>query len=126
MENKIRVLVVDDDFTVLRSLSAFLEDEGFTVFSSTGAQEAIKTISDTLPDVVVVDLRLRGVSGELLVTRSHATRPSTKYLVHTGSIGYRLSPELIKIGMTQEDVLYKPVSALNIISHAIRRLAGRS
>jgi DNA-binding NtrC family response regulator len=126
MPNPIQVLVVDDDLAVLRSLSAFLEDEGFTVFAAADGEQAIQLITTQAIDVVVADVRLREMSGEELLHRCRAIRPTTKYLVHTGSLSYRLSPELTRLGMTEADVLYKPVPALSQIADAIRRVAGRS
>jgi two-component system, NarL family, response regulator len=64
-ENKIRILIVDDHFIVRRGLSESLKRErDMTVIgeASTG-QQAIDVYREHRPDIVLMDLRLPGMSG---------------------------------------------------------------
>jgi DNA-binding NtrC family response regulator len=58
MGNAGTILVVDDEFTAVRVLSAILSDEGFNVLGSFNADEAIDMISKNDVDAVITDLRM--------------------------------------------------------------------
>jgi two-component system response regulator AtoC len=58
-----RVLVVDDDAGLRKSLSLILGDAGYTVQSGRDATEGLKIARDTLPDLILVDIRMPGMDG---------------------------------------------------------------
>ncbi|HYP40780.1 MAG TPA: response regulator transcription factor [Chloroflexia bacterium] len=58
-----RVLVVDDDARIRDSLKRQLAYEGYNVALAAGAQEAFAHISDSPPDLVILDLMLPGMDG---------------------------------------------------------------
>ena len=55
---KARILVVDDDATFLALMKDFLEDEGYSVSVLEGVGKAYRQIKKSLPDLVILDLRL--------------------------------------------------------------------
>jgi CheY-like chemotaxis protein len=57
------VLVVDDMADTRRIMRRVLERDGIRVVEATTGEEAIETISRDRPDLVVLDLRLPGISG---------------------------------------------------------------
>jgi len=120
--SKIRVLVVDDEPPIRSSLEGFLNDQDFIVSSAETAEEALEILNVMEFDVVIVDLRLPGMSGESLILRAHEIKPSMCYLIHTGSMGYRISKELEFIGLREEHVFMKPLSNLGILVDAILNL----
>jgi DNA-binding NtrC family response regulator len=62
-----RVLVVDDDPTVLRSVAEALGDLGVEVSAAASGEEALNRLSDLKPDVILSDIRMPGLDGiELL------------------------------------------------------------
>ena len=63
MRPKQTILVIDDELTLLKSVKERLELEGFNVLTSTTAEQALATIARFPPDLMVVDLRLPGMSG---------------------------------------------------------------
>ena len=58
-----RILLVEDDHRIRRSLALFLEDEGNTVDQAVTAEDGLELFSQHDPDVVVVDLMLPGMNG---------------------------------------------------------------
>ena len=58
-----RVLLVDDDASLLKLLTIRLEAEGFEVHTSPSAEDAIQQLRNEPVDVVVTDLRMEGASG---------------------------------------------------------------
>ena len=117
-----KVLVIDDEALLRSSLAAYLEDDGYQVLTSANAESALSKITHYLPDVVVVDLRLEGANGEEFIKAASKLLPNTRYLIHTGSKDYRLSPELRALGIKDSQILYKPVGDLYYLSSLIESL----
>ncbi|MEX2610331.1 MAG: sigma-54 dependent transcriptional regulator [Gemmatimonadota bacterium] len=65
----LRILLVEDDEAVRRSLADALTDEGAEVHAVASAEEALGRVAELAPDVVVSDIRMPGMDGlELLRT----------------------------------------------------------
>jgi len=120
----VKVLVVDDEPGIRESLSDFLDDYEFDVFSAESAEQALKIVESENLDIAIVDLRLPGISGDTMILKSHGMRPDMKFLIHTGSVDYRLPDELKAIGMGSENLFLKPVPDLTVIIDAINKILG--
>jgi len=59
----IRVLVVDDDKTLLRFLKEYLEREGYEVFIAERGLKGLRIFYDERPDLVVLDVMMPGMDG---------------------------------------------------------------
>jgi DNA-binding NtrC family response regulator len=119
----ITVLLVDDTEMIRECVTAYLEDEGFTVHSYTTAEQALEAIAAISPAVCISDMRLPGMNGEDFIVKAHALCPVTGYLLHTGML-YTLSDELRAIGMTDGDVLLKPIHDLSKLVKKIKHIAA--
>ena len=75
-------------------------------------------------DVAIVDLRLRGLSGDVFIVEAAQICKNLKYVIHTGSVNYALSDELVKIGVKPEHIFRKPLEDLNVIVDAINQGAA--
>ncbi len=124
MEPPVKVLVVDDEPGIRESLADFLDDYEFDVFSAESAEQALKIVEGENLDIAIVDLRLPGISGDTMILQSHSLRPEMKFLIHTGSVDYRLPAELIAIGMGSENLFLKPIPDLTVIIDAINKTLG--
>jgi DNA-binding NarL/FixJ family response regulator len=80
-----RVLVVDDQAYVREILSELLANEPDLVVAGTGSDgaEAIALADQLRPDVVVMDLRMRGMNGADAATAILASRPNTRVIALT-------------------------------------------
>jgi two-component system KDP operon response regulator KdpE len=58
-----KVLVVDDDQTLIQFLSDYLTGEGFEVISTDRGQKALRLFYDERPDIVVLDVMMPGMDG---------------------------------------------------------------
>lgn len=119
MNRPISILLVDDDQLVNTCLSTWLEDEGFTVHCVSGGQEALLVLASTHIDVALVDLHMRDMNGEELITNGSAFHPATRFMIHTGKNSYKLPERLRKLG---HGVVYKPIVELKSFSVTIRQL----
>jgi putative two-component system response regulator len=57
------ILVVDDHEPNLQGLRDFLQRANYTVFTSTNGSEALRIAKDELPDAVLLDVMMPGISG---------------------------------------------------------------
>lgn len=58
-----KVLLVDDEQTLLQALAYNLKKEGYDVVTAADGMQAVATARSELPDVIVLDLMLPGLSG---------------------------------------------------------------
>lgn len=119
----IRVMLIDDDQMIRDCVTAYLEDEGFSVHGAASAEEALESIASICPAVCISDMRLPGMNGEEFISRAHRLCPAARYLLHTGML-YSVSDELRAIGMTADDVLLKPIHDLSKLVVKIKQMAA--
>jgi CheY-like chemotaxis protein len=120
--SEIKILIVDDEDVVNANLEAFLEDEGFTVFTAASGEAALRLIEREALDVGIIDMRLPGMDGNTLILKAHQKQPLMKFLIHTGSTNYVLPQALLDKGLTKEQVLRKPLSDLSVLPRMINQL----
>ncbi len=60
---KQRILVVDDDETILNSLRLSLTNDGFEVIAAHSGSEALSKVERAIPQLAILDLMLPGMSG---------------------------------------------------------------
>jgi DNA-binding NtrC family response regulator len=120
------VLILDDEPFIRMNLATFLEDEGFRVLESPSAEHALQLLDEHPVGLVVVDLRLPGIDGESFIRRASLMDKGLRFVIHTGSIEYRLDDSLKSLGLTSSDIFSKPVKDMLELSEAIaERLSPR-
>lgn len=62
MESKYKILVVDDDQSILEMLKLQLEFENYIVYLASNANEALENLT-YLPDIILLDINMAGISG---------------------------------------------------------------
>jgi DNA-binding NtrC family response regulator len=80
-----RILIVEDDEPVRRSLSAQLTDWGFEAVEAADGQEAIDRLSREGADLVLLDLRMPRLSGLQVLEFVHSKWPDTATIVISGA-----------------------------------------
>lgn len=63
MDNKKKVMIVEDDAVLVNALTLSLEDEGYDISVATDGEEAEKMILKEKPDLILLDLLLPIKSG---------------------------------------------------------------
>ena len=79
-----RILVIDDDETVRRSLEAVLKEEGYEVDVAENGKEAIAKSKARLYNLALVDLRLPDMDGIELLTAMREAVPKMVKIIITG------------------------------------------
>lgn len=88
MTRKARILLVDDDASLLKLLGLRLRSEGFAVTTATSGQEALEQLERERPDLVLSDLKMDGMDGLALFERIQRAQVGLPVVIMTahGSI----------------------------------------
>ena len=124
MTHGARILVVDDEPQILRSLRTTLASHGYDVQTAATGEEALAAVDGRLPDLVVLDLVLPGLSG-LEVCRRLRARSSLPILVLSARGDERDKVAALDLGA--DDYLTKPFGVNELLARiraALRRAAG--
>ena len=113
-EETASLLLVDDDETFCKVLSAALEKRGFCVCVAHSVEQAIPLARANPPEFAVIDLKMGGAPGLVLVKALHELDPNTRIVVLTGYASIATAAEAIKLGATQ--YLAKPANADEIVA----------
>ena len=124
MSHGARILVVDDEPQILRSLRTTLASHGYDVQTAATGEEALAAVDGRLPDLVVLDLVLPGLSG-LEVCRRLRARASLPILVLSARGDERDKVAALDLGA--DDYLTKPFGVNELLARiraALRRAVG--
>jgi len=82
---KIKVALVDDDARFRQSLSKTLADQPDfdLIASSASAEDLLERMEECLPEIVLVDLGLPGMSGQELIAQLRHSHPTIECIAHT-------------------------------------------
>jgi two-component system KDP operon response regulator KdpE len=119
-----RILVVDDEPQILRSLRTTLASHGYDVQTAATGEEALAAVDGRLPDLVLLDLVLPGLSG-LEVCRHLRARSSLPILVLSARGDERDKVAALDLGA--DDYLTKPFGVNELLARiraALRRAVG--
>ena len=108
------LLLVDDDATFRAVLSRALDKRGFAVTAAENVEQALPIAAANPPEYAVLDLKMDGASGLVLVQKLHELDPATRIVMLTGYASIATAVEAIKLGATQ--YLSKPANADEIVA----------
>ena len=63
MENKVKVMVIDDSNTIRRSAKLFLENAGYEIIEVEDGFDALSKIMEEIPDLVFIDVLMPNLDG---------------------------------------------------------------
>lgn len=107
-------LLVDDDTIFCSVLGKALEKRGFSVTVAHSVEDATPLAKDSPPEYSVIDLKMNGASGLVLVETLDELDTATRIVVLTGYASIATAVEAIKLSATQ--YLFKPANADEIVA----------
>ncbi len=116
---KKRILVVDDDTSILRVFKSILEKEGYTVETAETGKDALKKIKKVKFGVCLVDVKLPDMDGTELLLKM-PNDPKTIKIIVTGFSTDEVGKKAADYGA--DDFLVKPVKTEELIVAVRQRL----
>ena len=117
-----RILVVDDEESVVITIRGILELDGYEIVATTSGEDARDLIRGDYFDVVLTDLRMDDVDGTELLQELNECASQTAAIVLTGYASVDSAVKALREGAY--DYLVKPCDVLELrttVSHAIER-----
>ena len=118
-----RILIVDDDEALVKSLSGLLCDEGFNVSSTADGREALTLIRTVAPVVILLDVWLPGMDGVETLHALQDMHADVEVIVMSGHGNIATAVHMTKLGAF--DYLEKPLSLHGVLAVIKRALAYR-
>lgn len=91
MKSEKRILIVDDDRSIVRLLRLVLEREGYEVLTAFDGPEGLHTAWQERPDLVILDIGMPSMDGYEVCRRLHSMRETAKIPVMMLTAKGRLS-----------------------------------
>ena len=107
------ILLVDDEPSILRTLSGLLSDEGFEVKTASNGYEALKFIDAESPDLVLLDIWMPGIDGIETLKEIKKDNPFIQVVIITGHGTIETAIKATKLGAF--DFIEKPLSIEKVI-----------
>ncbi|MHB1847118.1 MAG: response regulator, partial [Deltaproteobacteria bacterium] len=124
MENEpIRLLIIDDDPGVLRAMQTLFKRGGHQVIALSDPAEAVGSLTEEAPDVVLTDIRMPHLSGMDILGLVKSRRPEAEVILMTAFGSVQLAVEAVKKGAY--DFLLKPFDDVSVVELAVQRAAER-
>jgi two-component system, NtrC family, response regulator AtoC len=101
------ILIVDDEPTLVKNVSAFLARHGYETETAGSGEEALERLEAFSPDVVLLDFHLPGIDGLETLKRVRTARPEARVIMITGHSSVRVAVEAMKAGAY--DYVAKPL-----------------
>jgi adenylate cyclase len=116
MERCWTILVVDDTPQNIKVLDAILSPRGYTVVSAASGAEALQKVRSDVPDLILLDILMPGMSGYEVAQRLRAD-PTTRLLPIVMVTALGAQEEKVKaIESGADDFLTKPVNQLELLA----------
>ncbi|MEC7576102.1 MAG: response regulator [Pseudomonadota bacterium] len=119
MENRSKIMVVEDNDFVRMQIVKFLESESYDVIECTDGSQALETINDSI-DMAIVDIRMEPIDGFEFIRSIRGDEIDTPVVLVTGDHNPDLLNEANKWGVAA--VLMKPVQKDRLLMTVSRTL----
>jgi len=117
-----KILVVDDEESILNLVEAYLRPEGYEVYTETDGPSGLQAARAYKPDLVVLDIMLPGMDGIELLT--HLRRESDVYVIML-TAKTEETDKIVGLSVGADDYVTKPFSPRELVARikaALRRL----
>jgi len=119
-----RILIVDDEEMIVRTVKAYLDREGFKTYTAYDGEEALRAFDEKGPDLIVLDLMLPKVSG-IEVTRLIRSKSSVPIIMLTAKAAE--ADRVVGLELGADDYVVKPFSPRELVARiraVLRRYEG--
>ena len=107
-----KIMVVDDEPSIVHMCSRVLEGQGHTVVGFTKAEEALLHLTTTPTDLVVVDYKMPELNGLDFIKRAWALRPGIRVVMITAHGTREVIGQATETGV--QHVVLKPFTPIEL------------
>lgn len=108
-----RILVVDDEISILKSLSGALQDEGYRVNLASSGKGALEEIQKDPPDIVLLDIWMPVMDGLTVLKEIKRSIPQLPVIIISGHGSIETAVKATKLGAF--DFVEKPLSLERVL-----------
>ena len=119
-----RILIVDDEEMIVRTVKAYLDREGFKTYTAYDGDAALQAFDEKGPDLIVLDLMLPKKSG-IEVTRAIRMKSSVPIIMLTAKAAE--ADRVVGLELGADDYVVKPFSPRELVARiraVLRRYEG--
>jgi len=109
----VRVLIVDDDKDILRSLKDIMSSKGYQVDVAETAESALEKTKNQYFNLALLDIRLPDMEGTELLAKIHKERPMMMKIMITGYPSLDNAVRALNLGA--DAYVMKPVNPENLL-----------
>lgn len=102
-----RILLVDDDETIITPFQLILQNEGYQVDIALTGQQALEKLEEADYQVAILDIILPDIKGEEIARKIRKQNDDIRFIIITGYSEIADSVEAIDVGI--DDILLKPI-----------------
>jgi DNA-binding response OmpR family regulator len=114
--SKMRILVVDDEPHLVRSLTFIMSREGYEVFTAVDGEEALRKAIEYKPDLMFLDIMMPRKNGyEVCESIRQMPEISKTYIIMLSAKGRELDKEKA-LSVGANEFMSKPFSPLAVVS----------
>jgi DNA-binding NtrC family response regulator len=118
-----RILVVDDEASILLLLRRIIEDEGYSVATASSGPEAMRVAGNFKPQLILTDLKMPGMDGISFMKKYKEGEGDADFIVLTAFGTIETAIQSMKMGAL--DYILKPLKEPDELRLAIRKVADR-
>ena len=118
--NKYRILLVDDDHSLLRLLSLRLSTAGYEILAVESGEQALAQLPLFHPNLIITDLQMDGMDGLTLFNQVHSRNPSLPVMILTAHGTIPDAVEATSRGVYS--YLTKPFDSKTLLGHVASAL----
>ena len=111
-----RILVVDDDRSIVKVLTAYLEQSGYQVLTAFDGEMALHILRRERPDLVILDLMMPGRDGYEVtnLVRNDKSLSATPIIMLTARV--EDSDKIVGLELGADDYITKPFNAREVVA----------
>jgi DNA-binding NtrC family response regulator len=113
------VLIVDDDPVLRRSLIRVFSRAGFRALAAESGEDALRMLTETRVEVVLLDVGLPGIDGLETLDRIKLARPLVEVVIMTGNADLAMSVDAMRRGA--QNFISKPFRSNELVVVAIEK-----
>ena len=123
-QNSGKILVVDDEEPIRRSLCYSLEDAGYEILETDNGASALEIVEKTPPECILLDLRMPGMDGLEVLAQVSKRFPLISVVIVSGANSTTNVLEALRLGAC--NYITKPIEDLDFLSHTVKNAVERA